>query len=161
MWFLNSIGNAVFAGAYNAYLNLFFKRGKKKREKDVKRIVCQEIVGCVCRGARKGRPSSSFCELLSGRCVGSLGRPCCIVRLPLSLAWPALAQSGSNKPWGKFPSFASLLDSPVVLFADRKSLSLSPFLRALLLAEMGHVTTLNHNNRAGSGLNDMFSSALQ
>lgn len=119
---------------------------------------------CMQRG-KEGKPRQQFLspagELLSGRGVGSLGCLRGIVLLPLSPAWPALASSGSNKPWGKFPSFASLLDSPVVLFADRKSLSLSPFLRALLLAEMGHVTTLNHNNRAGSGLNDMFSSALQ
>lgn len=60
MWFLNNIGNAVFAGAYNSYLSHFFETGGKQR-KDVKRIVCQEIVGSVCRGARKGRPASSFC----------------------------------------------------------------------------------------------------
>lgn len=58
MRFLNDIGNTVFAGAYNSCLNHFFKRKKKK--KDVKRIVCQEIVGCVCIGASKERPPAVF-----------------------------------------------------------------------------------------------------
>lgn len=147
--------------SYNSYLNYFCKRAGK----DVKRLACQKIVGYVCGGARKGNPASSFCVQQVSYCPeGALALRagfCGIVLLPLSLAWLPLAQSGSNRLWGKFSSFASLLDSPVVLFADRKSLSLSPFLRALLLAEMGHVTTLNHSNRAGARLNDIFSSALQ
>lgn len=93
--------------------------------------------------------SGSGGELLSGRCVGSgagLAALWCSLFLWPGRLWPRVDQTGCG---GKFPSFASLLDSPVVLFADRKSLSLSPFLRALLLAEMGHVTTLNHSNGAG------------
>lgn len=101
----------------------------------------------VGREAQPGVSVSSG-ELQSGRCA-ALGLALQHRGAVLSLAgrlWPGVDQTSCE---GKFPSFASLLDSPVVLFADRKSLSLSPFLRALLLAGMGHVTTLNHNSRAG------------
>lgn len=92
MCFLNNIGNAVFAGAYNSYLNHFFKRGKRKKKKDVKRIVCQEIVGSVCRGARKGRAASSFCLWWVSYCPeGALAPGAASAVLCGSLsAWPGL-----------------------------------------------------------------------
>jgi len=72
----------------------------------------------------------------------------------------ALRARGPQRPRGELPSFASLLDSPAALCADRKSLSLSPFLSDRLLAEPAHVTRINHNS-SGSELDGMFSSALQ
>lgn len=114
----------------------------------------------LCTEVEEGKPCQESPRVSCGAAVRKVrwlwGWPCGIVAL-FSL-WLA----GSGLEWikqavgGKFPSFASLLDSPVLLFADRKSLSLSPFLRALLLAEMGHVTTFNHNSRAGWRLWQVF-----
>lgn len=127
--------------------------GEGGEKQDVRKIGRQEVVGSGQR-ARRGSPASRPCLQwwAAARKVRWLwGQPGGIVRL-FSLwpgrLWPRVDQTSCG---GNSPSFASLLDSPVVLSADRKSLSLSPFLRALLLAEMGHVTTLNHNNRPGWG----------
>lgn len=68
-----------------------FLKGEKKK-KDVKRIVCQEIAGSVCRGARKGSPASSFCLWRVSYCPeGALALWAASAVLYCSLSpWPGL-----------------------------------------------------------------------
>lgn len=88
------MGSAVFAGTYNSYLDRFFKREREIEKGCEENSMPRNSWLCVQRG-KEGKPRQQFLslvgELLSGRCVGSPGCLCCIVLLPLSLAWPALA----------------------------------------------------------------------
>lgn len=75
MWFLNTMKHCS-CWSLNSYLK------KKKKEKDVRRIVCQEIVGSVCTGARKGSPASSFCLWRVSYCPEGALALCAAVSLP-------------------------------------------------------------------------------